>query len=243
MKARLKQIRSRLGLKQSDVARTLGCGAANIAMIETGKSALSERNKKALVQKFNLNPEWFSSDDVPMLAPTAEHAAMVQRDGGARSASVPLFDIERIPDLASLFRYTSDNEGRIGKKRGRPGRKSNEQHAFEPTGFISIPGLPRADGALRIAGGGMAPAIGSGDIVIYKQLDTPAEIIPGEMYLLSVNSPMGEYVAVRYLHRSEKEGFVVMSGENPGFADTEVALADITAIALVKASVRMNCAK
>jgi hypothetical protein len=156
---------------------------------------------------------------------------------------VPLFDMGRVPDLASLFRYTSENAGKIGRKRLGPGRMTVLERTFEPVGFISIPGLPRCDGALRIAGGGMTPAIGSGDVVIYRQLDSTAEIIWGEMYLLSVDTPLGEYIAVRYLRRSEIDGFAIMSGENPAFADTEVALADITALALVKASIRMNSAK
>ena len=243
MENRLKQIRRQLGLAQAQMARTLNCCASNIAMIETGKSSLTERNKNLLIQKMNINPEWFDSDDVPMFSPQAEHAAKVQQTPLLVPASVPLFDIDRAPDLASLFRYTADNKGKIGRKRKGRGRRTVEQRTFEPLGFISIPGLPVADGALKLSGSGMTPAINSGDIVIYKQLDSLAEIIWGEMYLLSVDSPLGEYVAVRYLRRSEKEGFAVMAGENTAFSDSEIALRDITAIALVKASVRMNCAK
>jgi hypothetical protein len=190
-----------------------------------------------------LNPEWFLSDDVPMLSPTAEYDSKVQDTPRSVRGSVPLFDIHRVPDLASLFRYTVENRGKIGRKRLHPGRMTVLERIFEPVGFISIPGVNGCDGGLTIAGDGMAPAIRSGDVVIYRQLDSVSEILWGEMYLLSIDVPSGEYVAVRYLHRSENPGSAIMTGENRAFADTEIALSDITAIALVKASVRMNSAK
>jgi hypothetical protein len=180
-----------------------------------------------------------------MLAPAARHAAMIEEKPAAFPASIPLYDMERVPDMAALFRHTKalalkGNIKRVAPKAGRP-RK--EEKTFAPVGWISIPGMPQCDGAVRVAGEGMNPAIGNGDIVIYKQLDHVSEIFWGELYLLALETAAGEYVAVRYLRRSENENMAVLAGENPAFADTEVELSKIRAIAFVKASIRMNSSK
>ncbi len=245
MESRLKQIRSQLGLRQEELAEIFDCRKENISMIERGKSSLSERNKKCLVKKFNLNPLWLEGKNVPMFDSAAQHAAKVQQTPSLVPASVPLYDIEKIPSLESLFGYRRENGEKPspGVKRGRVGRPSKEEKAFGPKGYISIPGMPRCDGAVKIAGEGMSPVLGSGDIVMYRQLDHPSEIFYGETYLLSVETSAGQYIAVRQLKRSKKADMVMLSGENPAFADTEIPISAIRALALVKASIRMNTPK
>ena len=58
MTDRLRWIRKELGLTQEMLARRLGIGKSALSMIETGKTALSERNKNILVQELNVNPDW-----------------------------------------------------------------------------------------------------------------------------------------------------------------------------------------
>ena len=54
MASRLKLIRKELGLTQEVLAQKLGVGKSALSMIETGKAALSERNKNILVQELNV---------------------------------------------------------------------------------------------------------------------------------------------------------------------------------------------
>ena len=58
MRERLKLIRKELGMTQEMLAQKLGIGKSALSMIETGRAALSERNKNILVQELNVNPEW-----------------------------------------------------------------------------------------------------------------------------------------------------------------------------------------
>ena len=55
---RLKTMRKALNMNQDAVAKILGIGKSALSMIETGRAALSERNKNILIQELNLNPEW-----------------------------------------------------------------------------------------------------------------------------------------------------------------------------------------
>ena len=49
-----------------------------------------------------------------------------------------------------------------------------------------------------------------------------------------------EYITVKYIQKSEREGYVKLVSQNPHHADKEVAVDRIRALALVKASIRMN---
>jgi hypothetical protein len=60
------------------------------------------------------------------------------------------------------------------------------------------------------------------------------------MYLLSIDIDGEEYVTVKYVQRSEREGYVRLVSQNQHHAEKEVQVSRIRAIALVKASIRMN---
>ena len=222
MESRLKQARKHLGFKQEDLANIFECRKENISMIERGKSSLSERNKKILVKKFNFNPLWLDGNEAPMLMPETEHAVIMQDTPALYPESIPMYDMDNLQGLAHLFRRSR-----------RP----------KPSGYISIPHLPKCDGALRVMGEAMSPILRSGDLVLYRQLAGVSEIFWGEMYLISVETSAGEYIAVRYIRKSEKEGMAVLAGETPQFADTEVELSKIGALAFVKATLRLNSLK
>ena len=55
--SRIKLLRKELGVTEEILAAKLGIGKSALSMIETGKAALSERNKNILVQELNVNPE------------------------------------------------------------------------------------------------------------------------------------------------------------------------------------------
>ena len=185
---RLKLLRKTIGLTQEQLAQRLGIGKAALSMIETGKAALSSRNKNILVQELNVNPDWLDSGEGEM------------------------FNAE--PDLTA-YMHRTDN-------------------------FIHIPNLPKCDGAIYIVGDSMYPLLKSGDIVLYKQLKDIGDIFWGDMYLLSIDIDGEEYITVKYIQKSEREGYVKLVSQNPHHADKEVAVARIRALALVKASIRMN---
>ena len=189
-------------------------------MIETGKASLTTRNRNLLVQELNVNPEWLEEGIGAMFnAEPSLQPYRLRSDSTVPVQSVPLYSMEATAGLVPLF---------------------TDRERFRPIDNIVIPNLPKCDGALYVAGDSMYPLLKSGDIVLYKQLHSVEEIFWGDMYLLSIDLEGEEYVMVKYIQRSEREGYVRLVSENRHHADKEVAISRIRALALVKASIRIN---
>ena len=182
---RLKLLRKTIGLTQEQLAQRLGIGKAALSMIETGKAALSSRNKNILVQELNVNPDWLDSGEGEMFNAEPDLTAYMHRtDNTLPLQSVPLYSIEGTAGLVPLF----------------------ADHAqTRPVNFIHIPNLPKCDGAIYIVGDSMYPLLKSGDIVLYKQLKDIGDIFWGDMYLLSIDIDGEEYITVKYIQKSERE--------------------------------------
>ncbi len=220
MGERVKAIRKALGLTQDQLARRLGIGKAALSMIETGRAALSSRNRNIFIQELNVNPDWLDTGRGELFNAAPDLQAFMRRtDSTLPLQSVPLYALEATAGLAPLF---------------------TDRPEMQPGQFIHIPNLPKCDGAVYINGDSMYPLLKSGDIVLYKQVHDIRDVFWGDMYLLSVEIDGEEYVTVKYIRRSEREGCVLLVSENPLHADKEVAIERIRALALIKASIRMN---
>lgn len=221
MGERLKLIRKSLGLTQEQLAQRLGVGKTALSMIETGKARLSTRNKNILIQDLNVNPNWLETGKGEIF--NADPALTSSFGRASEMAmplqSVPLYSIEATAGLVPLF-------------------EQQEQH--NPINYIHIPNLPKCDGAIYVVGDSMYPLLKSGDIVLYKQLHDLQDIFWGDMYLLSIDLDGEEYVTVKYVQRSDKEGYIRLVSQNQHHADKDIEITRVRAIALVKASIRMN---
>lgn len=218
---RIRQVRTELGMKQDDLASVIGIGKSALSMIETGKAALSERNKNILIQELNVNPDWIESGRGSVFnCPKEEFMPYLRKtDRTLPLQSVPLYNIETTAGLVPLL---------------------YEQGQQQPIDYIHIPNLPKCDGAVYVTGDSMYPLLKSGDIVLYKQLYDISNIFWGDMYLLSIDIEGEEYVTVKYIQKSEVEGCVKLVSQNQHHADKDVEIEKIKAIAFVKASIRMN---
>ena len=61
----------------------------------------------------------------------------------------------------------------------------------------------------------MYPILKSGDIVGFKEISSFSNVIYGEMYLVSFNIDGDEYLAVKYVNRSEIDGCIKLVSYNP----------------------------
>ena len=167
MGQRLKLIRKTLGLTQEQLAQRLGVGKTALSMVETGKARLSNRNKNILVQEFNVSPEWLDNGVGEMFNadPSLVKAFNLKTDNSLPMQSVPLYSIEGTAGLVPLF---------------------TDRSSIEPVNFIHIPNLPKCDGAIYVVGDSMYPLLKSGDIVLYKQLQSLDDVFWGDI-LLAIN--------------------------------------------------------
>lgn len=134
---------------------------------------------------------------------------------------IPIYNLEASAGLVSLFQHYAD---------------------VTPIDHLSIPNLPKCDGAIFITGDSMYPLLKSGDIVVYKEInDIRNNIFWGEMYLVSIDVEGEEYVAVKYIQRSDKgDEYITLASQNQHHAPKDVRLASVRAMAIIKASVRIN---
>ena len=218
--SRVKLIRKELKLTQEQLAQRLGIGKAALSMIETGKCGLSARNQNILVQELNVNPDWLETGKGQMFNAEPDYTAFrLRSDNSLPMQSVPLYSVEGTAGLVPLF---------------------TKQEEAKPINFIHIPNLPKCDGAIYVSGDSMYPLLKSGDIVLYKQLHNLEDIFWGDMYLLSIDLDGEEYITVKYIQKSDREGYVRLVSQNPHHADKDIEISRIRALALVKASIRMN---
>ena len=116
----------------------------------------------------------------------------------------------------------------------------NNRHNIIDT--IQIPNLPKCDGAIHIVGDSMYPLLKSGDIILYKQMPLDINyLFYGEMYLLSYDIEGDDYIVVKYIRKSKKgEHYITLGSENPEHAPRDIDFRHVNALALVKASIRIN---
>lgn len=139
------------------------------------------------------------------------------------SSLITLYDVEAAANLKTLFNNKDQNI----------------------LGQISIPNIPKCDGAVYVKGDSMYPLLKSGDIIAYKEIPLDMQhIFFGEMYLVSIDLDGDEYLTVKYVNHSEKgEDWIKLVSYNPHHQPKDFPLSSVRAMALVKLSIRMNTMK
>lgn len=216
------------GISYYAFENSLGASRGSISKaVKDGKSIGSNVLEKILVLYPDLNPAWLLTgsgsmftDDAPVPAVTTFR---LKTDRAVESQQIPLYDLEAVAGLVPLF---------------------GDSRALKPIDHISIPNLPKCDGAVHITGDSMYPLLKSGDIVLYKIVeDIVNGIFWGEMYLLGIDMGDEEYITVKYIQQSDKDGCIKLVSQNKHHQDKDIAIDKIRALALVKASIRINAMK
>ena len=112
-------------------------------------------------------------------------------------------------------------------------------------GQISIPNIPKCDGAVYVKGDSMYPLLKSGDIVAYKEIPLDRQhIFFGEMYLVSIDMDGDEYLTVKYVNHSDKgDDWIKLVSYNQYHQPKDFPLSSVKAMAIIKLSIRMNTMK
>lgn len=136
------------------------------------------------------------------------------------SQDINLYDIDVSAGLSRLF--AEDGE---------------KNRAF--LGKISIPNMPRCDGAVKVIGDSMYPLLKSGDIIAYKEVRDRRAIQWGEIYILQIEYDSDVAIVVKYVKRSEKgDDWIKLVSYNKEHDPKDIELANVKAIARVMVCIR-----
>lgn len=221
----LRQIIKNQGVTNKVVADALGIESTNIGRYDDlSKRKLSEliTISKSLNMSLSELIQQSVSDDVELEEVTIinrpKYTEKVEENG-----ELYLYDIEAAANLKSLL--VNKDQNILGK--------------------ISIPNIPKCDGAVYVKGDSMYPLLKSGDIIAYKEVPVEIQhIFYGEMYLVSIDIEGEEYLTVKYINQSERGcEWIKLVSYNQHHQPKDFPLSSVRVLALVKLSIRMNTMK
>lgn len=223
----LKRIKQYLDYKRIRIRafeRVVGMSNGSFAsQLKHNKTIGVDKLENILHKYPDINSEWLLRGNGEMLLyDSVEEDTVVYRktEKKAHSYNIPVYDIETTAGIADLF---GDND------------------VQKPVSFLNLPRISEYDGALYIVGESMYPLLKNGDIVVYKKINNiENNIIWGEMYLAYIKSDDNEFFLTRYVKQSKREGYAQFVSYNKEFETVEFPLESIKALALVKASVKIN---
>ncbi len=173
-----------------------------------------------IVEKYsNISLDWLLTGKGSMLRDENVKDFSLHTDNKHENQHVPLYDLTATASVLEIF---------------------SETKASVPLDHISIPNLPKCDGAIHITGDSMYPLLKSGDIVMYREVQNMTNIIWGEMYLIYLNDDGDEFFFVKYIHKSDKKGYIRLVSANQHHEPKDFKLSSIKQLAIVKASIRVN---
>lgn len=220
---RIKELRIKKNISIRDLSKEIGIDPSQFSKIEKDKLKLTIPRVVELSSFFNVSTDYlltgksYNTEEKPNIY-------SLKTDNNIPDQSIPLYNLEATAGVVSLF---------------------NDSNDVEPIDYLSIPNLPKCDGALFVTGDSMYPLLKSGDIVAYKQInDFENEIFWGEMYLVSVEVAGDTYTMVKYVQKSEEgKEYIKLVSQNNHHQPKDIHLSKLRAMALVKASVRYNFMK
>jgi len=221
---RIRDLIHHLGVSDRRFAEMIEVPQTTISNLFNRRTEPSYKILHAIINRFEfVNPKWLLTGEGTMRL--KENNLSVQLISEAKAAErtfdnqqVNLYDVNAAANLKTLF-------------------ANREQNIL---GKIVIPNMPRCDGAVYVKGDSMYPLLKSGDIIAYKELSSFQNVVYGEMYLLSFELDGDEYLTVKYVNKSEREGYIRLISYNSHHEPMDIPISSIFALALIKVSIRMN---
>lgn len=192
-------------------------------------SISSDRLGEFYLQFSDVSPEWLLTGKGEMLKrPSAQEVAgniiplshSKTQDKIYPVSEFNLYDIDVSAGLSRLFSEDGDrNKAYLGK--------------------ISIPNMPKCDGAVKVIGDSMYPLLKSGDIIAYKEVHSIESVQYGEIYILQIENDSDVSIVVKYVKKSsEGNEYLNLASYNKEHDAKDVRKESITALARVILCIR-----
>lgn len=179
----------------------------------------------------SLNAEWLITGQGLMFK-TYKNNVIAEPVISNRKTQDAFYEIQRVP----LFNL----EATMGLVPLVDGNGIDEEKVID---YISIPNMPSSDGAIFATGDSMYPLLKSGDMIAYKRINLDrSNIFFGEMYVLAIKIDETETMkTIKFVHPSELgDDYIKIVSHNQHHAPKDIRLDQITAIALVRGSIRIH---
>lgn len=210
---RIKVLCDSKGLNKASLARAINMPHMTVNQYMNGERKFSFEFVQAILNTYDdLSAEWLIKGEGDMYKTNTK---VFVSDRRLDESVVPLYDLDVSAGLSKLFVSGGDLLGNI-----------------------SIPNMPRADGALHVTGDSMYPLIKAGDIIAYKVVHDVESINYGEIYIIQLEHEGDVSVVVKYIKRSDDEGMVKLVSYNKEHDPKDVPVTWIKALARVTFSVR-----
>jgi len=226
---KLREAREELGLNQTELANVLGVSQNDVSKLESGNKKFIPNSYILFFQSKGFDINSFFNDEMALkkledsrsILMESQQVYTQRTDVLHKNQAIPLYNLEATAGLVELFEHFNENI---------------------PMDYLSIPNLPKCDGAVFVTGDSMYPLLKSGDIVIYKKVnDINQGIFWGEMYLLAIELDQEEYITVKYIQKSDSgPEFIKLVSQNGHHQPMDIKKDRIRAMAMIKASVRIN---
>lgn len=220
---RIEKIIINEGIKVTVLERIIGASKGVLSRAINNGTDIQSKWIQSIVENFpQYSAEWLLTGNGPMLKEEVPAIQLLSHPKVPEKIidqqAINLYDVEAAANLKTLF-------------------VNKDQNIL---GQISIPDIPRCDGAIYVRGDSMYPILKSGDIIAYKEIHNFDNVIYGEMYLISFDIEGDDFLTVKYINHSEKDGYVKLVSYNPHHDPKDIPVSSINALALVKFSIRKN---
>ncbi len=190
------------GFSQKEVADKMGTSSAYINAICNGRKAIGKKQAEKMENLFGLSKSWLLTGEGNMLIRDVRTTSAKKMPS---DNSVPFFG--DMPVSAG----TSDLAVVLGGQ--------------QPTGWISIPGMPKSIGAFPVVGCSMEPEIRQGDFVAITLIDKWELVDPDKIYMIITH----EERMIKRLAIDNENGDILWC-ISPNYKDFKLYKSDIIAI-------------
>lgn len=218
----------RIAKTQKAIAKILEVDEANLSKALNGNEVyLTDPFLKKFANIFEFDTNWLLTGQGTMLETEMISPNYIKK--------IETKAIERIHDIQTVPIY--DSIATLGLVEVFNGAENGNV-----LDYLSIPNLPKSDGAIFMTGDSMYPILKSGDIVALKIIHK-SDIIYGEMHYLEYYSQYGdiEFKTIKYIKKSDLgDDYVKLVSQNQHHEPKDILLSQVGTIAIVNASVRYN---
>ena len=216
---RISEIAKTEGISIGALEKVIGASKGVLSRAIQNNTDIQAKWLSRIVENYpTYSADWLISGKGEMLKGKVKTFEL-KTDRERAERSVPVYDIEATAGFHAIYR----------------------DYPAEAADYISIPNLPPVDGAIYARGDSMSPLIESGDIVIFKKVElVPGNILWGHIYIVTYLASGDEFTVLKYIRKSDKDGYVRLESFNPRYDPQEIPSSGIIALALVKASVTFH---